>query len=108
MTDDAASSGGQQDDRTCEYCGRWVEPNEVLYHARLQVYAEPRLQLDDEELSREARAERWDSLVRRMEAMSDEDVDEAMAEVHEEVVFYLCPSCRGDLHKRLLHRRNLA
>jgi predicted RNA-binding Zn-ribbon protein involved in translation (DUF1610 family) len=95
------------DDRLCENCGRWVEPNETLYRLRVELFAdggdgEVRLDPPADNLAGE-----WEALVRRMENMSPDQVREATDQVHETYSCLLCPECRAELHGRLKRRRNL-
>ena len=95
------------DVRVCENCGRWVDEKETLYHVRMEVYAEPSIKdLDPGEDPEEARRE-WEDFLRELEEMSDDQVEDANAQVHEEFRFFLCPKCRSELHKRIRRRRQI-
>lgn len=93
------------DNRVCDSCGRWVEDAEILYHARLEIYAEPRIGDIDVAEDKDARARRWNRLIESMEKMSDDQVQEATDQVHEEIRFFLCPQCRREMHARIRVRR---
>jgi hypothetical protein len=93
-------------DRVCENCGRWIEPNEVLYRMTIIMEAEPGPELVLEEPDSEADLlAEIEKLVKQMENMSDEQVNEATDQVHEEYAFALCSDCRKIMHKRLARRR---
>lgn len=102
---DPQGSAGEA--RVCDQCGRWVERDETLYHARLQLYAEPAVRIEEDNLSREQRRARWDAMIRRLEEMSDEEVEDATDQVHEEIAFQLCAECRSNLHERIRRGRYL-
>jgi hypothetical protein len=95
-------------DRTCENCGRWVDQRELLFNVRLQIMAEKTLDLtpaatNDLENSTESLQE----LIEALSCYTDEQVQEATDQVHEEFRFNLCPQCRHTLHQRIKQRRNL-
>jgi len=92
--------------RVCDHCGRWIAEVEILYEMTITVQAEApsTLEITDEELQKNAREE-WLALLRRMEKMSDRDVDEAIDQVHESHEFVLCPTCREGVHRVLRAHR---
>jgi len=95
------------DVRVCENCGRWVDERETLYHVRMEVFAEPEIkEVDLSDNPEESRRE-WEAFVRELEEMTDEQVEDANAQVHEEFRFFLCPKCRSELHARIRRRRQL-
>lgn len=67
---------------------------------KVALYAAPdtHLELDNTETSEE-NLSLWESLIAKMEAMDDDQVREAEAEVYEEFVFRVCPACRRKLHR---------
>ncbi len=95
------------DDRVCENCGRWIEDNEILYRARLEVFAEP--VMDDRSLrkSRDESAREWESLLEKLEKMDDQQVQDATDQVYESYEFNLCPSCRQEMHRRIKSHREI-
>jgi len=99
--------GASPDNRVCDNCGRWVEENEILYHARLQLYAEPRISALEVEEDAETRERRWNRLIESMQNMDDDQVQEATDQVHEEIRFHLCPQCRAETHSRIRMRREI-
>lgn len=97
----------EEESRVCENCGRWVAEDEVLFNCRIEIYAEARLRdLEKESDPGEAEQE-WEDLIRHLEEMSDEEVQEATDEVHESYEFSLCPECRREMHRRIRSRKDL-
>lgn len=47
----------------------------------------------------------WEELMRQMEKMNPEQVEEAMDQVHETHTFALCAECRRTIHKLLRRHR---
>jgi len=94
--------------RVCDSCGRWVEETEILYYARLEIYAEPVLRDTDAPDEAVPNVEEWQSLIDALEGMTDEQVSEATDQVHEDLRFYLCTECRREMHDRIrMHRQFL-
>ncbi|MCC6545854.1 hypothetical protein IT570_01705 [Candidatus Sumerlaeota bacterium] len=92
--------------RLCDSCGRWIEPNEILYNMTVTIEASDVVNLEDNRAADEIRDE-FEKLVRAMEQMTSDEIDEATDEVHEDYRFSLCRSCRNDVHKRLKNRVNI-
>ncbi len=95
------------ENRVCDSCGRWVDEEEILYYARLEVYAEPVVRDTDPPEDTAPNVKEWERLIRAMEGMTDEQVEEATAQVHEDTRFYLCPECRRELHQRIRLRKQI-
>ncbi len=95
------------EDRVCENCGRWVDDQEVLYHVRIEVFAEPDFKEANVGSTAEETRQVWDDFLRELEQMTDEQVEDANAQVHEEFRFLLCGNCRSELHTRIRRRRQL-
>jgi NMD protein affecting ribosome stability and mRNA decay len=92
--------------RICDNCGRWVEKNEMLYIMEVAIMAEPNPEIKMEEPQGNAREE-LEKLVEAMEDMTEEQIDEATDQVHENYRYTLCAECREVVHRRLKHRSNL-
>lgn len=95
-------------DRVCEECGRWIEAAEILYRVRLEVFAEPTVNLPDTPPDKDENSRDWNALIQRMEEMTDEQVREAEDQVHERIDYNLCRDCRRSLHSRIRRRRDMA
>ena len=89
------------EDRTCEHCGRWVEPNETMYCVRVEVFAEPTIPPFDPHETREQANAAWERLLARLEKMSDDEVREASDQVYERYAYNLCATCRAEMHRRI-------
>ncbi|MBI5154670.1 hypothetical protein HZA57_05480 [Candidatus Poribacteria bacterium] len=94
-------------DRVCENCGRWIEPDEVLYRVRVEVFAEPRVPEVSLEKSRSELASDWEELIRKLEQMNEDQVREATDQVYESYGYNLCGACRQELHRRIRRRSDL-
>lgn len=94
-------------DRVCENCGRWIEQNEMLYHARLEIFADKRYGLDCLDKEMETDSITLEELIEQLAKMSEEQVQGAADQVYEKLEFNLCPECRSELHDRMKKRRNI-
>lgn len=94
-------------DRTCENCGRWIDVRELLYHVKLEMFAEKTLDLDAPSESLGSAAESLEEIISLLSNMNDEQVREATDQVYERFQFNLCQGCRKVLHLRILQRKNL-
>jgi hypothetical protein len=94
--------------RVCDNCGRWVEKNEIRYIMQVTLMAEPgpAIELPDPADIGDVRAE-LEKLVESMEGMSDEQIEEAVDQVHESYQYTLCAECRLDVHRRMKRRENI-
>ena len=97
----------QTNDRFCENCGRWIEPNEMLYHARIEVFADKRYGLDSLDKEMENDSITLEELIEQLEKMTNEQAQSATDQVYEKMELILCPDCRKDLHQRMKNRRNV-
>ena len=76
--------------RACDRCGRLLEESALRYIVEISVTADVPPELDPALFDLDVRAE-ISRLLERLEAMSAE---EAEAEVHQKMVYLLCPTCR--------------
>ena len=102
-----SNSNEQNDDRSCDNCGRWIEPNEMLYHARIELFADKRYGLDCIDKEMEKDSVTLEELIEQLEKMTNDQVQSAADQVYEKVELTLCPTCRLDLHKRMKNQRNV-
>lgn len=94
-------------DRLCDQCGRWVEPNETLYRLRVEICAEPGpIDLPPRESIGDVQSE-LEALIRRLESMTDEQVDEATSQIHEMFDYWLCPKCRAAIRAQMKQRMSI-
>jgi hypothetical protein len=92
------------DDRCCDQCGRWVEPNELLYRLRVELVAEPGpVDLSAPQEIGDVQSE-LDALIRKLEGMTEDQVSEATSQIHERFDFNLCPKCRADIRAQMKNR----
>ncbi len=96
-------------DRVCDNCGTWVEENEILYHMTVTLMAEPRIRLDDHLQSGKLGTfeEELQKLIKQMEKMDDDQIQEATDQVFEEYRLNLCPACRKQIHNQFKPRKQL-
>ena len=95
------------DDRCCDQCGRWVEPNELLYQLRVELVAEPGpVDLTSPQDVGDVQSE-LDALIRKLEGMTEDQVSEATSQIHERFDYNLCAKCRGDIRAQLKNRLSI-
>ena len=94
--------------RVCDNCGRWIEKNEVRYVMQVTLMAEPGpvVELPDPQNMEQVREE-LEKLVEAMQGMSDEQIEEAVDQVHESYEYILCPECRAEVHQRMKRRTQI-
>ena len=93
--------------RVCDVCGRWVENNETLFAMTVTLQAEAGVvNIDDATSGNDARDD-FENLVRAMERMSAQQIDDATDEVHESYRFTLCSGCRKEVHNRMKSRTKI-
>jgi hypothetical protein len=92
-------------ERVCDQCGIWVETTQPLYRMRVELAAEPWAP-EDTGPPGDVREE-LEALVRRLEQMSEDEVEEATSQVHECFEYLLCPACRRSIRQALRTRRSL-
>lgn len=75
----------------CDRCGRWLDDHSVRYIVEIAMTADvsPGLDLD---LSEEEVAASIRAVMSQLERVGEED---AMQQVHQRMVFILCPACRA-------------
>ncbi|MDX2176576.1 MAG: hypothetical protein SF028_08895 [Candidatus Sumerlaeia bacterium] len=94
------------EERVCDQCGSYVESNQTLYRLRVELVAEPHPGPIGDSAGGSV-LEDLEALVRRLEAMSDEEVAEATAQVHERFDSFLCAACRKRVRAALLARQRI-
>jgi hypothetical protein len=94
------------EDRVCDHCGCWVESNETLYQMQVSIFASPTMDLDLSETSENLR-NKYNNLVKSMENMSHDQVEEAEEQVYESYQYALCAECRELIHRRLKNRSKI-
>lgn len=88
--------------RLCDNCGGQINPEDVAYWVRLEIFASPdQPEITPEDLERDHKAE-MKRLIERMEAIGP---DECEAQVYEAYRFVVCPACRNYFHEHLKDRR---
>lgn len=91
-------------ERVCDHCGSYIEPTRVLYRLRIELAAEPGpIDIEPMPPLRDVREELAD-LIRKLNGMDPEQVDEATSQVHEQFDFVLCAGCRAEIRDRLRRR----
>lgn len=97
-----------ENSRVCDNCGCYIESNETLYVMQVAIMAEPGPEIDIPEITDidDVRKE-LEKLIRAMEGMSEEEVEEAAEQVHESYRFVLCTECREEVHGRLKRRSRI-
>jgi len=97
------------EDRVCNECGRFIEPNELAFCVRLEMFAEPKVTFTEEDLEDDVQSgDRWQKFIQELEDMSDDDVREANNQVYEKFAWLLCGNCRRDLHQRIKQHKKVA
>ncbi len=76
--------------RACDRCGRLLEETEVRYIVEIAVTADVPPEIDPSLFEQDVAAE-MARLLRALESVSQEDAE---AEVHQKMMYLLCPSCR--------------
>ncbi|KPL11236.1 hypothetical protein AMJ85_04070 [candidate division BRC1 bacterium SM23_51] len=88
--------------RLCDNCGRQIDPEEVAYWVRLEIFASPEAPTITPENLEQNHIAQMEVLIAQMERLGP---DECEAQVFEAYRFVVCAACRNYFHEHLKHRR---
>lgn len=88
----------------CDNCGKIIKNSADQYTIQIEMFAKPApIVIDDKELQKDHLSEMED-IIKNLEQMNDEEVNEATDQVWESYSFTICSSCRIDFHKKFKQR----
>jgi len=88
--------------RLCDNCGRQLEPDEITYWVRLEIFASPDPPVITPDDLYEDHIGKMEALIEEMEALGPEECE---AQVYEVYRFVICTACRNYFHEHLKNRR---
>ena len=88
--------------RLCDNCGSQINPADVAYWVRLEIFASPEQPaITAEDIERD-HTEEMEKLIEKMEEIGPEECE---AQVYEAYRFVVCAACRNYFHNHLKQHR---